>query len=101
MQEHSLHRGGLAVALAAAIGVIASSPFVGDLRSAILAAFPAQFQLIIGGAIAVAVVAALVVALTRIRDRRGWRFARLPAALRGPMVFPRPGFTRHPLLGRL
>ncbi len=89
MQEHSLHRGALAVALAAAIGVIASSPFVGDLRSAILAAFPAQFQLIIGGAIAVAVAAALVVALTRIRDRRGWRFAGLAASVGGAMLYAR------------
>jgi hypothetical protein len=89
MQEHSLHRARLALALAVAAVVIVSSPFVGDLRSAILAAFPAQFQLIIGGAIAVAVAAALVVAVTTIRDRRRWRFTGLAVAIGGAMLYAR------------
>jgi len=87
MQEHSLRRGRLALAVAAAAGVIASSPFVGDIRTAILAAFPKQFQLIIGGAIAAAVAVALVVAVIRIRDRRAWRFTGLAVAIGGAMLY--------------
>jgi hypothetical protein len=84
-----LDRGRFVGAVAAALGVIASSPFVGDLRSMILAAFPRQFQLIIGGAIAVAVAAALVIALTRIRDRRGWRLTGLAVAIGGAVLYAR------------
>jgi len=89
MQEHSLHRGRLALALAAAVAVIVSSPFVGDLRSAILAAFPRQFQLIIGGAIVAAVIGALLLAVFTIRDRRGWRFTGLAVAIGGAMLYAR------------
>src|SRR4051812_20253067 len=89
MQEHSPHRGRLAGAIAAALGVIASSPFVGDLRSAILGAFPHQFQLIIGGAIAVAVLAALLVAVWNIRDRRGPRFTGVALSIGGAMLYAR------------
>ena len=89
MQEHSLRRGRLAVAAAAAVGVIASSPFVGDLRSAILAAFPKQFPLIIGGAIAAAVAVALLMAIVTIRDRRRWRFTGLAVAIGGAFLYAR------------
>jgi hypothetical protein len=89
MQEHSLRRARLALAVVAAAGVIISSPFVGDIRTAILAAFPTQFQLIIGGAIAATVVTALIVAVIRIRDRRGWRFTGLAVAIGGAMVYAR------------
>src|SRR5437763_1580302 len=60
MQEHRLHRGWLGGAVVCAAAVIGSSPYIGDIRSAILAAFPTQFRLIIGGAIATAVIAAIV-----------------------------------------
>jgi len=89
MQEHSLRRARLALAVVAAAGVIISSPFVGDIRTAILAAFPEQFQLIIGGAIAAMVVTALIVAVIRIRDRRGWRFTGLAVAIGGAMLYAR------------
>jgi VanZ family protein len=98
MQEHSLRRGRLAVAVGAACAVILSSPFVGDLRSAILAAFPAQFQVIVGGAVAVAVAVALMVALTRIRDRRFWRFAGLAAAIGGAIVYAQAVSTGNVLV---
>ncbi|HKC58171.1 MAG TPA: VanZ family protein, partial [Vicinamibacterales bacterium] len=87
MQEHSLRRARLALAVAAALGVIISSPYVGDIRTAILAAFPTRFQLIIGGAIAATVVTALIVAVIRIRDRRGWRFTGLAVAIGGAMLY--------------
>src|SRR5258705_2714516 len=89
MQEHSLSRARRALAVAAALVVIISSPYVGDIRTAILAAFPTQFQLIIGGAIAATVVTALIVAVIRIRDRRGWRFTGLAVAIGGAMLYAR------------
>src|SRR2546426_8079332 len=98
MQEHSLHRGRLALALAAAVAVIVSSPFVGDLRSAILAAFPRQFQLIIGGAIVAAVIGALLCAVFTIRDRRGWRVTGLALAVGRAVVYARLGATGHVLV---
>src|SRR5258705_6515884 len=99
MQEHSLRRARLALAVAAALGVIISSPYVGDIRTAILAAFPTQFQLIIGGAIAATVVTALIVAVIRIRDRRGWRFTGLAVAIGGAVVLPRVLVSGRLLVG--
>src|SRR5258705_7650619 len=93
MQEHSLRRARLALAVAAALGVIISSPYVGDIRTAILAAFPTQFQLIIGGAIAATVVTALILAVIRIRDPRGWPFTGPAAALGRPVLYAHFGST--------
>ncbi|PYR80621.1 MAG: hypothetical protein DMF87_08560, partial [Acidobacteria bacterium] len=89
MQEHRLHRGWLGGAVVCAAAVIGSSPYIGDIRSAILAAFPTQFRLIIGGAIATAVIAALVYALGSIRDRRAWRYTGLGVAIGGAVLYAR------------
>jgi hypothetical protein len=80
-------RGRLIVAIAAGLALIASSAFVGDLRSAMLAAFPGQFRLIVGAAIVIAVVAAVIVALVRIRDRRTWRFTGIGVAIAGAVTY--------------
>lgn len=69
--------------------MVVSSPFVGDIRSAILAAFPLQFQLIVGGATAAAVLAALMIAAFRIRNRRRWRFTGLLVAIAGGVAYGR------------
>jgi hypothetical protein len=84
-----LHRVRLVIACTVSAAVIASAPFVGDLRSAILAAFPAQFQLIIGSGIAAAVVAALIMAVVSIRDRRTSRYIGLVAAVGGAIAYAR------------
>lgn len=84
-----LHRVRLATAVTTSAAVIASAPFIGEIRSAILTAFPSQFQLIIGAAIAASVVAALVVAVVSIRDRRGWRFTGLFVAVGGAIAYAR------------
>src|SRR5947207_4578831 len=89
MQEHRLQRGWLVGAVACAAAVIVSSPYIGDIRSAILSAFPTQFRLIIGGGITAAVIVALVYALTTIRDRRGWRYAGLAVAVSGAVLYAR------------
>ena len=84
-----MKRGRLGSATAAAAAVIASSPFVGALRSALLAAFPARFQSIVATGIGAAVVVALVVAIIRIRDRRAWRFTGLAVAIGGAAFYAR------------
>ena len=61
--------------------LVLSAPFVGLIRGRIRTAFPGQFVAIVGGAIALAIGAALVVALFRIRERRGVRYALLALAL--------------------
>ena len=94
----SLARTRLAVAVAAAAAVIVSSPFVGDIRSALLAAFPSYFQLIVGGAIAAAVGLALLVAVVKIRDRRRWRFTGIAVAIAGAMLYARLVATGHLLV---
>jgi hypothetical protein len=94
MQDPKAGRlGQLAVALSASAAVILSSPFVGELRSAVLAAFPAQFRLIVGGAIATAVVAAAVVAIVR---GAGWRVVGLAVALIGGALYAQLVSTGNP-----
>jgi VanZ like protein len=82
-----VNRRRLTVAIAAGIALIASSPFVGDLRAAMLIGFRGQFQLMVGGTIAIAVLAAVVVALVRIRDRRTWRFTGIAVAIAGAVLY--------------
>ena len=66
------------IALAAGGAVILSSPFIGELREAMLAAFPAQFRLIVGASVAVAIIGAVIVAVAR---GSGWRLLGVVAAL--------------------
>jgi VanZ family protein len=69
------------VASAAAAVLILAAPFIGEIRRAILVRFPGQFVRILGVTIGCAIGAALIAALMRIRDRRGWRYAAIAAAL--------------------
>lgn len=84
-----VHRGHLAVATIAAVAVVLSSPFIGEIRAAIRAAFPTQFQAIVSAAVGTAVVVALIVALVRVRDRRAWRFAVLAASIGAAALYAR------------
>jgi hypothetical protein len=63
----------LATLVAAAL--ILAAPFIGEIRRAILARFPGQFVHIITGVVVLAIGTALLVALARIREQRGWRFS--------------------------
>jgi len=69
------------LASAVACALILAGPFIGEIRRAILARFPGQFVRIIGSIVAVAIVAALVTAFVRIRDRRAARFGAIGLAL--------------------
>src|SRR5215831_15101092 len=71
MQDpRAVRSGRLIVAIAASAAIVLSSPFVGELRSALLAAYPARFRFIVGGAIAAVISIAVVVALARGVRRR-------------------------------
>jgi hypothetical protein len=63
----------LATLVAAAL--ILAAPFIGEIRRAILTRFPGQFVHIITGVVVLAIGTALLVALARIREQRGWRFS--------------------------
>ncbi len=69
------------VAVSVASAFVLAAPFIGEIRRAILTRFPGQFVRIIGGLIAVALAAAVLMVIGRIRDRRGWRYAAIVTAL--------------------
>jgi VanZ family protein len=69
------------LAIGASTALIMSAPFIGQIRSAILRAFPGQFVAIMGIAVGVATGAALGAAVIRIRDRRLLRYGLIVLAL--------------------
>ncbi len=69
------------IAIVVSAVLVLSAPFVGRIRSQIRTAFPGQFVTIVGGTIALAVGAALILALVRIRERRVLRYALIAGAL--------------------
>jgi VanZ family protein len=71
----------LTVAVAVSIAVILSAPFIRDIRDWIRATFPGQYATVVGTAVALAIGAAIVVALVRIRDRRALRYGAIAVAL--------------------
>ena len=56
----------LGVAIAVSGAVVLSAPFLGQLRAYLRAAFPGQFVIIVGAAVAVGVVGALTLAIAPI-----------------------------------
>jgi competence protein ComEC len=68
-------------AAAFAVFLILWSPIAGVVRSALRAAFPGAFQLIVGGAIGGAALTLLALAVVRVRVHRGWRFALIAIGL--------------------
>lgn len=71
----------LLVAIAASVALVMAAPYVGSIRSQIRAAFPDQFSLIVNGAVAMAVLAAIAFALARIRERRLARYGAMALAV--------------------
>lgn len=74
-------RRALIVATAASIALVLAAPGIGSARSALRAAFPGTFSRLIEGGLALAALAAIGVALARIRIHRAQRYALLAAAL--------------------
>lgn len=84
MPPPSLQRarpGRLVLAVAVAVILVLSAPFVGQIRNEIRRAFPGQFVPIIGGIIAAGLGAAILAALVRIRENRAVRYGTLALAL--------------------
>ena len=69
------------VAVVVSAILVLSAPFVGRVRAQIRTTFPGQFVTIVGGSIALAIGAALIVALVRIRERRALRYPLLALSL--------------------
>jgi hypothetical protein len=68
-------------AMAVSVALVLSAPFIGYVRAWIRSQFPGRFVAIVGGLIAVVGVAAIGLALTRIRARRVIRYAAIVGAL--------------------
>jgi len=71
----------LAIAVAASAALILAAPAIGSARSALRAAFPGAFSRLIEGGLALAALAAVGVALARIRTHRARRYGLLATAL--------------------
>jgi VanZ like family len=70
-----------ALAVAASAAVILSAPFIRDIRDWIRAQFPGHFVAVVAALVGIAIAAAVIVALVRIRERRLVRYAAIVAAL--------------------
>jgi hypothetical protein len=73
-------RSRLLVAVAASAAVIMSAPFIRDIRDFIKTTFPGYYVRLVVAAISIAVAAALVAAVVRIRNRRAARYGAIAAA---------------------
>jgi hypothetical protein len=69
------------LASGASVALILAAPFIGEVRRAILTRFPGQFGRIIGAIVLLGVGTAIVIAVSRIRTHRAWRYAGLASAL--------------------
>src|SRR5688500_11586599 len=76
-----MHRGRFGIAVAAAVAIILSAPFVAQVFSAVEAAWPSRVETIVLGATIVPVGLGVLVALVRIRDRRWTRYLALLSSL--------------------
>jgi VanZ family protein len=76
------HRAGRFIAaIAVSLLLVLSAPFVGQIRSEIRRAFPGEFVLIIGGVIAIALLAAIVAAVRKIQNHKARRYGAIAMAV--------------------
>lgn len=68
-------------AVAASVLVLAAAPGIGEIRGLVQDAFPGHYRLILVSIVAVAVAAAVLAAMTTIRERRGLRYGLIAAAI--------------------
>jgi hypothetical protein len=70
-------------AVAVSVALVLSAPFIGYIRAWIRMQFPGQFVRIVAGLIAVVGIAAIGIAVARIRERRAVRYAAIAGSLIG------------------
>jgi VanZ like family len=91
-----LRSGPFVVAITVSTAFVLSAPFIGFVRSWIRARFPGQFVRMVGGAIAILALAAIVAALRRIREDRARRYAALALAIAGAVWYSGADATGNP-----
>jgi hypothetical protein len=79
-----------------AAAVVVSAPFNGLFRVWLADAFPGRLVLVVGGAVAVALVVALATAIARIRNRYALRYGAIAAALTIGVLYARAVATGSP-----
>ncbi len=80
-RARALPTGPFVLAIGAATALVLAAPFVGQIRTAARAAFPAQYLFILAGAAGLGLAAALGSAAYRIRDRRAARYGVIALAI--------------------
>lgn len=78
---HALPSAPFVLAIVAAVALVLAAPFVGQIRTAVRAAFPGQYLFILAGAAGFGLLAALASAAYRIRDRRAARYGVIALAI--------------------
>jgi hypothetical protein len=89
-------RAALVLALGAAAAIVLGAPYIGQVRSAIQAALPGQYRVVVAGVVAVLLAAAIGSAAVRIRERRRLRYGALGAALVLGAIYARAISTGNP-----
>ena len=74
-------------AIAAAVVIVAASPFVGGLQQATRAAFPDQFRFVLYGGLALVAGGGLTAAAVVLRHGRPWRWGALGAGVLGAALY--------------
>jgi VanZ family protein len=98
MTEARVAKGRMAAAILVSAALIFATPFIGQLRSALLRIFPDRFALVAGVAIGIAIAATLAAALWRIRDRRLLRYGAIGSALLMAVGYALLAQTGNPLV---
>jgi hypothetical protein len=77
----------LGLAAGASAAILLAAPFMGQLNAWLRRAFPDQFLPIVMAAVIVLVTAGVLAAARHIRDRRGWRYGAVAAALASGVAY--------------
>jgi VanZ family protein len=88
----------LALAILAAIALVLAAPAIGTARSALRAAFPGAFARIVEGTLALGLLAALGIAVARIRTHRAARYALIAIAIAAACAYSAANGSRDPAI---
>lgn len=88
--------GRLLTAAGVSAALVLSTPYIGQIRSAVQSAFPDQYRAIVAGIIGSALIVALGLAVVRIRERRALRYGALVAAIGIAVLYALAARTGQP-----